>query len=198
MSFSQIMIRELRSLRVAVFHPADGDREELMLHIRRIGCTVYADWPIPTHPTRETDIALCLLSETGEQLPEWPDVALIAILQYESPVVVRSLLDSNAHGIVTKPIRAFGILSTLLLTRSLHRFSQRQKAKTDKIEETLRSRRLIDRAAEALSASGFGTLEACHQAIRRAAMEGRVTAASVAENILAGKAVPVIEMLRRG
>jgi len=197
MTFSQTMIRELRSLRVAVFHPADADRDELMLHIRRIGCTVYADWPIPSRPARETDIALCLLSETGAALPDWPEVPLIAILEYESPIIVRSLLDSNAHGIVTKPIRAFGILSTLLLTRSLHRFGQRQKAKTDRLEETLRSRRLIDRAAEALAASGFGTLETCHQAIRRAAMAGRVTAASLAGDILAGKTVAAIEMHRK-
>ena len=102
MTFSQTMIRELRSLRVAVFHPPETDRDELMLHIRRIGCTVYADWPIPPLPARETDIALCLLSETGAALPDWPEVSLIAILEYESPIIVRSLLDSNAHGIVSK------------------------------------------------------------------------------------------------
>ena len=83
MTFSQTMIRELRSLRVAVFHPDDTDRDELMLHIRRIGCTVYADWPIPPRPAPETDIALCLLCESGEALPNWPAVPLIAILEYE-------------------------------------------------------------------------------------------------------------------
>jgi len=196
MAFSQTMIRELRSLKVAIFHPDDASREELMLHIRRIGCSVYADWPVPQCLSGETDIVFCLFSETGEVMPTWLDVPLIAVLEYESPIVIRSLLDSNVHGIVTKPIRAFGILSTMVLARSMHRYAQRQKTKVDKLEETLRSRRLIDRSAEALAASGFGAVEACHGLIRRAAMDNRVSAVSIAEAILAGKPVPGIAPLR--
>ena len=39
------LLRDLRSLRVVVFHPSDQDGEEIIRQLQRIGCQVKAFWP---------------------------------------------------------------------------------------------------------------------------------------------------------
>ena len=39
------ILRDLRSLRVCVFHPRDQDGEGLTRQLERIGCQVQAFWP---------------------------------------------------------------------------------------------------------------------------------------------------------
>ena len=45
------ILRDLRSLRVCVFHPRDQDGQDLTRQLERIGCQVQAFWPpLPTLP----------------------------------------------------------------------------------------------------------------------------------------------------
>ena len=76
----------------------------------------------------------------------------MAIVDYENPTVLKRLLDSNAHGVVNKPIRSFGILSSLVLARSLHGYTRRLEGKVQKLEETLKARRDVDKAVKILVA----------------------------------------------
>lgn len=52
------ILRDLRGLRVQVIHPPDDEGVELVEHLRRIGCTVEAQWPIPETFAPAADVVL--------------------------------------------------------------------------------------------------------------------------------------------
>jgi len=52
------LLRELRSLRVLVFHPDDQDGQELLGQLQRIGCRVKAFWPPLDKLPDETDLVI--------------------------------------------------------------------------------------------------------------------------------------------
>ena len=92
---------------------------------------------------------------------------------YENPTVLRRLLDSTAHGVINKPIRSFGILSSLVLARSLHGYTRRLEGKVQKLEETLKARRDVDKAVKILvTLKKIGEAEA-YELIRAQATQKR-------------------------
>ena len=50
------LLRELRSLRVLMFHPEDQDGQELIAQLQRIGCQVKAFWPPMDRLPEEADL----------------------------------------------------------------------------------------------------------------------------------------------
>ena len=65
-------------------------------------------------------------------------------------MTLKALLDWKAHGVVNKPIRPFGIMSSLVLARALGSYHARLEAKVNKLEETLRARRDVEKAIRIL------------------------------------------------
>ena len=63
---------------------------------------------------------------------------------------MKQLLKTNAHGVLTRPFRSAGILSTLVLARSAKQFQNRQQNKIDKLESTIKARRVIEKAIRVL------------------------------------------------
>jgi AmiR/NasT family two-component response regulator len=178
-----VLIRELRTLRVTISHPPGEDCDELFRHIQRIGCRVAVVWPPPAAWEPDLDILFYRFEEADQPLKLAFNIPVVAIVEYESPTIISALLHADVHGIIAKPIRPFGILSTLVLARSRHRFEMRLQEKIAKLEETLRTRRMVERAVDRLAQSGLHTDDA-YKSIRRVAMERRVPMALVAEEIL--------------
>ena len=108
----------------------------------------------------------------------------VAVVDYESPSAVKSLLESEAHCFITKPIRPSGIVSSLLLARSLHGYQSRLLAKVNKLEETLRSRREIERATQILMEMKRLDEDAAYQLIRSQATSQRLGMGAVARSII--------------
>jgi AmiR/NasT family two-component response regulator len=114
---------------------------------------------------------------------------LIAIVDYENPTALKSLLDSNAHGVIGKPIRASGTLSSLVLARALHGYQGRLLAKVAKLEETLRSRREIERATRILMEMKGLSEDRAYQLIREQATAQRLAMGVVARSIVTAQRV---------
>jgi two-component system, response regulator PdtaR len=180
--------RDLRQLRVAVLHPADREIDELVRHLKRIGCQAECTWPPPPVLDSKVNVVFFAISPHGAAvaLPRMsePEPTLIAIIDYESPSAVKSLLDSNAHSFITKPIRPSGILSSLVISRSLHGYHGRLLAKVAKLEETLRSRREIERATRILMAMKSLDEDHAYQLIRSQATAQRLSMGMVARSII--------------
>jgi AmiR/NasT family two-component response regulator len=181
-------IRELRGTRVLVIHPADPEIEELLRHLRRIGCQTRVAWPAPAALPADVDVvffSICpsgptgIPSAVGEGGPP-----LIAIVDFENPTALKSLLDSNAHSVIAKPIRPSGILSSLVMARALHGYQGRLLGKVAKLEETLRSRRDIERATRILMELKDSSEDAAYQLIRQQATSQRLSMGVVARSII--------------
>ena len=182
------LIEDLRGARVLVSHPRDAESEALIDQLRRIGCNVKGVWPPPLTIPHDIDTVFQLV-ETSEDTVfptssnEHP-LTLVAIVDYENPTILKRLLDSNAHGVVNKPIRSFGILSSLVLARSLRGYTRRLEGKVQKLEETLKARRDVDKAVKILVGLKKVSEFEAYELIRQQATQRRVAMADIAVSII--------------
>ncbi len=187
------LIEDLRGARVLVVHPRDADGDALIDQLKRIGCNVRGIWPPPAELPHDVDTVFQLVGP--EEAPAFAaSVAadgptMVAIIDYENPTVLKRLLDSNAHGVVSKPVRSFGILSSLVLARSLHGYARRLEAKVDKLEETLKARREVDKAVKILVALKQVSEAEAYELIRQQATQKRLSMAQIAATVIGARDV---------
>ena len=182
----KVLLRTLRETQVLVAHPEDRDGVELVRHLRRIGCQVRSCWPAPEVLPKDIDVVFQLFDRSmlPSPAPAGARYSMVAVIEYEDPQVLNALIDANVRGVVTKPIRPFGILSTLLTARAGHRYEMRLHLKVAKLEETMRSRREIERSVQILMLTRGVSEEAAYQMIQREAMQRRQSMASIAAAII--------------
>jgi len=184
MSSIRRLYEDLRSICVAVVHPPGEDRDLLIEQLKRIGCRLQIVWPFPIEIPAGADVIFFHVSQDlpggGIWCASSCDATLIALSDYESPTTLKLLLDTSAHGVLTKPFRSSGVLSTLVLARSAQGFQQRQQAKIKKLEETIKSRRMIEKAIKVLvDNQGMNDVQA-YEHMRARATSLRITVAEVA------------------
>ena len=182
------LYEDLRSIRVLLIYPPGDEREILAEQFKRIGCHLSLIWPFPVAYPTGADVILFQVSEELKGSGSWcanlEDVTLIALSDYESPTTLRLLLDSNAHGVITKPFRSSGVLSTLVLARSSQSFQSRLKGKIEKLEDTIKLRRQIEKAIRVVTQGQGMTEIQAYEHMRTRATKLRVTVADVATMIL--------------
>ncbi len=181
-------IEQLRRTRVLVVHPPDADGEVLVRQLRRIGCQVRSLWPPPSKLPEEIDAVFLLVERAGSDALPWRATdggpALIAVVEYENPTLLRGLLDSGAQAVVNKPIRATGRLSTLVLACAMAAYDRRMQTKIRKLEDQLRTRRDVERATRLLmQLKGLSEPEA-YELMRGQATRSRLSLGEVAARIL--------------
>lgn len=183
------ILKDLRSLRVCVFHPRDQDGEGLTLQLQRIGCQVQAFWPPLPAPPAETDLVFVALHPDmlnydfgwcdNEEAPP-----VIAVITYENPTIIDAVLRIGAKGVVASPFRSFGLLSSLVLARELTTEFKKQRRRIGRLEEKLSGLRKITEAQEILCQQRGITKEEAYKVIREQAMSKRVTAEEIASAII--------------
>ena len=190
---SASLIQGLRHARVLVLHPQDRDSDELARQLKRIGCHVDLTWPPPASVPDGIDVIYFLLDSDQASRRSWRSgdlrAALIAVIDFENPTILKELLDSNAHGVINKPIRPFGILSSLVLARSMHGYTRRLESKVQKLEETLKARRDVDKAVKILVTLKRVSEAEAYELIRSQATQKRLSMAQVATTIIGAQDV---------
>jgi AmiR/NasT family two-component response regulator len=192
-STSKGLLRTLRELQVLVIHPQDRDGEELVRQLRRIGCQTHCEWPHPAKIDPAVEVVFMLMDRampardfSGEDSEPF---ALIGIIDYEDPAVLDRMIDDRVRGVVTKPIRAFGILSTLVTARAAHRQTKRVGQRLRKLEDTIRARREIERSIRILiEAQGLSEAEA-YRLLQQQAMQQQQPLGAIAASIVSAHAV---------
>ncbi|MBW0446252.1 ANTAR domain-containing protein [bacterium M00.F.Ca.ET.228.01.1.1] len=179
---------DLRTLRVVVIHPPGDDRSVLEEQLRRIGCPVRAVWPLPAHLPTDADVIFFLVGPEIRNAGNWSaadtQATLIALSDYENPTALKMLLDTQAHGVITKPYRSTGVLSTLVLARASSGYQQRLHAKISKLEEAIKARRHIERAMRILIDAHRLSENEAYEHMRSRATELRVTVGEIATIVI--------------
>jgi AmiR/NasT family two-component response regulator len=185
----KLILDDLRQAKVLVIHPRDDDGAALVDHLKRLGCDVKAVWPAPASLPVDTDAVFVQVGETSiddlATLLETASTAVIAIVTYESPTSLKAVIDLNAHGVLTKPLRQLGVLTQFALARYRFSYEARLANKVKKLEETMKGRRTIEKAVKVLTAMNGLEEEAAYKQIRDQATAKRVAVVSVAESIIA-------------
>ena len=183
------ILDDLRRARVLVVHPRDDDGSLLLDHLRRLGCGVEAAWPPPPALPDGIDTVFALLDDGAAErlLPavEAAAPAVVAIVSYESPTALKSIVDINAHAVITKPLRLAGVLTQFALARYRHGYEGRLGAKIRKLEDTMKGRRVVEKATRVLMGLNDLDEEAAYRLIRDRATAKRMTMAAVAESLVA-------------
>lgn len=183
------ILRDLRSLRVCVFHPRDQDGQGLTRQLERIGCQVQAFWPpLPELPEGVDVVFMAVSPDMADvdfgwcQIEDGPPV--IAVIAYENPTVIEAVLRVGAIATVTSPVRSLGLLPVLVLARDLHGTIRKQKKRITQLEAKLQGVRHIAEAQDVLSLQHSITKEEAYHIIRAQAMQKRVTAEEIAQAII--------------
>lgn len=183
------LLKDLRTLRVLVFHPDDSDGKQLTQQLQRIGCQVQAFWPpLPALPEGIDVIFLAVRPESMEANYEWltaDDVpAIITIVTYENPTIVESMLHIGSRAVLPSPVRSFGLLSALVLARQVHGELKERARKIRKLETKLLGvRRIADAKSILMRTHGISD-GAAYDMIREQAMSKRVTTEEIADAII--------------
>lgn len=183
------ILKDLRSLRVFVFHPDDADGEQLTQQLQRIGCQVQAFWPpLPTLPENVDAIFLAVRPDHIELGFDWLRAetapALIAVVTYENPTIVEMVLHIGAQAVLPSPVRSFGLLSTLVMARQQHSDKTSAARKIRKLESKLLGVRQIAEAKSILMRTHKISDGAAYDLIRDQAMSKRVTTEEIAAAII--------------
>lgn len=184
-----LLLKDLRTLRVAVFHPDDADGRQLTQQLQRIGCQVQAFWPpLPALPDGIDVIFLAVRPESMDTEFEWlkgEDVpTVIAVVTYENPTIVETVLHIGVQAVLPSPIRSFGLLSALVVARCVHRDLKSQARRLRKLEAKILGVRQIAEAKSILVRTRQITEDAAYDLIRDQAMSKRVTTEEIAAAIV--------------
>lgn len=183
------LLHDLRSLRVAVFHPADRDGEELVLQLQRIGCKVQTCWPpLPALPEGIDLVFLAVMPNAI--LPEWAltrdlhGPAIIAVVVYENPTIIDAVLKICAEGIVTSPVKTFGLLATMVTARQVNQQRVTLVKSNQRLEVKLAGLRHVAEAKAILMGIRHISEDEAYKLMREQAMVRRVTIEQIAATII--------------
>ena len=176
-------------LRVAVLHPDDADGRQLTQQLQRIGCQVQAFWPpVPTLPEGTDVVFLAVQPEITRLEFEWAKAdnppTCIAVVTYENPTIVETVLRLGARAVLPAPVRSFGLLSALVIARTVNSEIQCQARRVRQLEAKLVGARRIAEAKNILMRTRNVSEDQAYDLIRDQAMSKRVTTEDIAAAIV--------------
>ncbi|AWC20726.1 Aliphatic amidase regulator [Aminobacter sp. MSH1] len=188
-----ILIKDLRNLRVLLLQPKSSEGEELWQHLNRIGCQVQTNWPPPAEIPANTDVVFVFVRPIveGDIVLNWnaddPPAVLIAIVDYENPIIVEKVLRLRAQAVIGLPLRTFGILANLLLSVNNHRREQRLRLRVERMDAKLKAHRDIDKAKAILMAANNVSEQVAYETLREQAMNKRTTIEAIAMAVITAR-----------
>lgn len=177
-----------RNVRVVVFHPDDDDGQTLANHLRRMGFQVERHWPpMETLPERVDLVFRALLPEERAPRGEWsgPDAPpVICVVAYENPTFIDQAIKLGADGIVTTPIRASGLLATVVMALYHAKRSRQHAQRIAKLEQKLLDNRHLRDAKNILMAMHRVNEREAYDMLRAQAMEKRVSIDDICHSVI--------------
>ncbi len=188
------LLRRLRRMRVFVIHPDDAEREMFLTHLKRIGCRVDSVWPAPVILPDYVDVVLFLVNRIHDKgaiswMASSETIAKIAIINFETPQILAELERLNVHGVLSKPIRSFGVLAAMTTAISLARHETRLRHRINSLDKTLKARRTIEKAVEILAQNRSISEQEAYKRIREKSMNSKKSIAIIADAIVSSEGV---------
>ncbi len=181
-------LETLAKLRVLVVHPADPNVERLTNCLRKICCDVEKMWPPPAELPADADVVYFLIDKRTRSSLPWlggrPSAAVVAVVQQDTPDAEWLLTTSGVHGVITKPIDSFQILTSLSMAHSVFKYEGRLHTKVRKLEETLRSIRKVEQAKSILMKVKNIEEQEAYEYLRNNAMNKGLPIGSIASAVI--------------
>lgn len=177
-------------MRILVIHPDDEERRSFGAHLKRIGCQVDMIWPAPEALSEHVDVVLFLLGSnrdpnTASWMSSAEKIGRIAIISFETPEILSALERMNVHGVLSKPIRLFGVLAALTTAIGLAKHEATLKSRIKSLDETLKARRTIEKAVAILSETKNISEQDAYKRLRQKSQDAQTSIGQIAEAIIA-------------
>ena len=118
-------------------------------------------------------------------MSESDEAARIAIIAYETPDVLEEIEIRNVHGVLSKPMRIFGVLAAITAALASARRETRLGRRVKSLDDTLRARRRIEQAVLILSREKCISEEDAYTRIREKSMKSKRPLVEIADAIIA-------------
>ena len=181
-------VAEISSLEILVAVPGDKEGDALARELLRTRGCVRRLWPLPPHLPHAVDVMFCeLVPELPQCLP-WvpgqPTAALVVVMQAVQPPPYKLLRNCAPHAVLHRPFTTGTVLTSLAMARAQFLYEQRLRARIDKLDETLRAFRSVERAKSILMEKRNLDEEEAYHFMRRQAMSQRISVGAVAAAII--------------
>ena len=177
-----------RGLSVVVFHPDDNDGTTLVNHLKRMGFEVQAFWPpLDVLPDRVDLVFRALIPEQQAPQDPWlgPDAPpLISIIAYENPTFIDQALKMGANAIIATPIRASGLLSTIVFAVQHARHNRQMNERIATLEQKVNGARHLNEAKSILMAMHQISETQAYEILRGQAMAKRISVEDMCHSII--------------
>lgn len=183
------LLRNLRNLRVIVFHPRDADGELLIEQLQRIGCQVLNMWPpLPAIPDT-VDVVFCAVRpDHAINQCEWMGIEsslpIIALISYENPTIVDAAINMGAMAVLSTPVKSSGILSSLAMAKRLHEERRAMRRRIERLQQKLHGANDVSKAKAILVRKRGVSDDMAYRIIRDQAMSRRVSTEDIARAII--------------
>lgn len=182
------VIQDLAGLSVAVIASAEDQSMFLVRELQRLRTRPRQIWPMPESIPADSDVVYCeYLPDLASRLPWIPGdarSALVVILPASDPVHPMALAHATPDAVLSRPFTSNSIAASLILSRSQFRYEQRLRAKIERLDDNLRSMRMVERAKAILMTTRRMHESEAYAFIRRQAMDRRVSTSVVAATIV--------------
>ncbi len=179
---------DLSSLEIAVAVPPDEQGDMLVRELSRTRSCVRRIWPLPPRLPEAVDVMFCELAPELPQCLPWvpgqPSAALVVVASAMQSPPLKLLRDCTPHAVLHRPFTGATVLTSLAVSRAQFLYEQRLRTRIDKLDETLRSFRSVERAKSILKEKRNLSEEEAYHFMRRQAMSQRVSVGAVAAAIV--------------
>ncbi|WP_207383490.1 ANTAR domain-containing response regulator [Comamonas thiooxydans] len=173
---------------MSIIHPNDADSAVLADHLQRMGMKVRSVWPAPARPPEDAE--LIFLSWRAEcvdpnEFRDWAIVVpIIAVISYESPTFLDHAINIGCTSMVTTPIRAAGLLSTIVMATHLHRHQRQQNDRIKRLEQKVTGMRQLAEAKAIIMRMKDVHEAQAYEILRSQAMAKRIPIEDVCSSVI--------------
>ena len=178
----------LEGMTAAVVTSRDESGDFLIRELQRHRIVTHPVLPSVEPLPANADIVLCDYEPNLSRRISWLTsdgrAALIVIVPQIETVLADSLAAATPHAVLARPFTANAILASLVVARTLFRYEQRLRKKVERLEDNLKSMRVVERAKAMLMSSRGLSDEDAYKYIRTQAMARRTSVSSLAAAIV--------------
>ncbi len=182
------VLAELAGLDVAIVTARDDQGIFLVRELQRLRVRTRHLWPAPERMPSDTDVVYCdYAHDLARRLPWVPgdaQAALVIILPAADPIDPEALTNATPDAILARPFTANAVLASLVSAQSQFRYELRLRGKVEKLDDTIRSMRTVERAKAIIMTTRRVAEDEAYGFIRRQAMDRRVPVSAVAAAIV--------------
>ena len=179
---------ETGSLEIVVALRRDEEGDALARELARSRSRVRRLWPLPPRLPEDADILFCELAPELPHCLPWvpgqPSAALVAVMPAVQAPDLKLLRNCAPHAVLHRPFTAATVLTSLALGRAQFLYERRLRSRIDKLDETLRAFRSVERAKTILMQRRKLDEDEAYHFMRRQAMNRRVSISAVAAAIV--------------